>query len=116
MKSVLFLLRTLCHCSVLLLMFIVIGCAEKKPAPVGVSSGLSHPLDPLDAAEITSAKEILAAEKKLEPGFRFYVINLNEPVKAEVLAYKPGDAYRREAFAVLFDRKNNKTYEAIVDL
>ena len=33
-----------------------------------------------------------------------------------MLKYKSGDNFRREAFAVLYDRPNNKTFEALVDL
>jgi len=36
--------------------------------------------------------------------------------KAEVLNFKPGAPMRREAFVVVYERANNKTFEAVVDL
>ncbi|MBA3246812.1 MAG: primary-amine oxidase, partial [Pyrinomonadaceae bacterium] len=46
----------------------------------------------------------------------FSTVVLNEPPKAEVLNFKSGMKFRREAFAVVFDREKNLTYEATVDL
>jgi len=36
--------------------------------------------------------------------------------KAEVLNFKPGAPMRRKAFVVVYERANNKTFEAVVDL
>jgi primary-amine oxidase len=41
---------------------------------------------------------------------------LKEPPKDEVLAYSQGAPFRREAFAVVYDRATNKTLEAVADL
>jgi primary-amine oxidase len=41
---------------------------------------------------------------------------LHEPPKAEVLNFKSGAAFRREAFVVVFERAANRTHEAIVDI
>lgn len=75
-----------------------------------------HPLEPLDAAEMQKAVDVLKAEGKLAEGMKFPSLALNEPPKAEVLAFRPGQPFRREAFAVLYDGKTSKTYEAVVDL
>src|SRR5260370_12023895 len=80
-------------------------------------STTSYPLDPLGKDEIAATVEILKAENKVRlDDTRFPIIVLHEPPKREVLNFKPGDAMRREAFAVALDRSGNKTYEAIVDL
>lgn len=76
----------------------------------------NHPLEPLDAAEMQKAVDVLKAEGKLAEGVKFPSLALNEPPKAEVLAWKLGQPFRREAFAVLYDGKASKTYEAVVDL
>jgi primary-amine oxidase len=73
-----------------------------KPAP-------PHPLDPLNAEELGTAVEVLKSESKLIEGMFFPILVLHEPAKDQ--AEPP-----REAFAVVLDRKNNKTYEAIVDV
>ena len=104
----------------LMMILLAVSCSEKKPAQskaeVPVQAQLQHPLNPLSIEEIRLVKQILLGERKMDTTFRFHVINLNEPPKAEMLKYKSGDEFRREAFAVLYDRPNNKTFEAVVDL
>lgn len=104
--------------TLLVVAMIIISCTE-KPAVKGVAKvqvTTPHPLNPLDTSEITLAKKILLDEGKIDTTYRFYIINLNEPPKAEMLKYKTGDPFRREAFVSVYDRANNKTYESIVDL
>ena len=76
----------------------------------------THPLDPLSKEEITATVEILRANGKVNPDSRFATVVLREPPKSEVLAYKPDSPFRREAFAIIYERATNKTFEAIVDL
>lgn len=76
----------------------------------------THPLDPLSKEEITATVEILKASGKVNNDSRFSTIFLQEPPKSEVLNYKAGDTFRREAFAVIYERATNKTFEAVVDL
>jgi len=76
----------------------------------------THPLDPLDENEITSAVKILQAAPNFPKTALFSTVVLNEPPKAEVLSFKVGAKFRREAFAIVLDRAENKTYEATVDL
>ncbi len=94
------------------------SCIQKtEAAKTGFTAAqFPHPLNPLDTVEIKLVKQILLDEKKIDTTYRFYLINLNEPPKQEILAYKKGDDFRREAFASVYDRASNKTYEAIVDL
>ena len=42
------------------------------------------------------------------------MVQLKEPPKEEVLAWKPGQAMRREAFVVV--KKGAQTFEAVVDV
>jgi primary-amine oxidase len=75
-----------------------------------------HPLDPLNASEIESAKAILLAQRSLGERTRFESIVLNEPTKDQVLGLNGVDAVNREAFIVLFDNDTGATHEAIVSL
>jgi primary-amine oxidase len=75
-----------------------------------------HPLDALSRDEIRAAVEVLKASGKTTQASRFSLITLQEPPKDEVLNFKPGSDFRREAFAVVYERASNKTSEAVVDL
>jgi len=75
-----------------------------------------HPLDPLSAAEIERAWQIVQAERALGPRLRAIFVMLHEPAKKVVLAHRPGDTVERAAFVVLIDSAAGKTYEAVVSL
>jgi primary-amine oxidase len=79
-----------------------------------------HPLDPLDAREISRAVEILRRERLATPDARFVSVSLNEPLKSQVLLAAPaepnGTAVPREAFVVLLEPARHETYEAVVSL
>ena len=76
----------------------------------------NHPLDPLDNAEIGVAVETVRAAKKLPEGVFFPYVALKEPPKAEVLAWKQGKAFRREAFITVYDRTANLLADTVIDL
>jgi len=75
-----------------------------------------HPLEPLSADEFRETAALLRQAGHVGDGFRFASIELREPPKAEVKAWRPGDEIRRLSFAVVFNRADNQTYEAVVDL
>ncbi len=77
---------------------------------------LAHPLDPLSSGEILKTAEVLRGAGKVNDQSRFSLIALHEPPKEEVLAFQPGGSMRREAFAIVYERESNKTFEAVVDL
>jgi primary-amine oxidase len=74
----------------------------------------AHPLDALTAAELTQVKAILKAEDKIGLQARFYSVELSEPEKAAVLAWRPGSALPRRAIAVVSDA--GTVHEAAIDL
>jgi primary-amine oxidase len=76
----------------------------------------THPLDPLTAPEINRATRVLENAGKLGPQAEVVWLYLQEPPKAQVIAYTPGDSLERRAFAVLYDRRTNTTAEALIDL
>jgi len=77
------------------------------PAPIKAE----HPLDALTPGELETVRAVLDASGNA--GAVPYVA-LDEPDKATVLAWKPGQSFGRRAFAVV--RKDGKTFEAVVDL
>jgi primary-amine oxidase len=107
----------LCH-SITVLALI---CAPARPAafeaaqppPAAVQR---HPLDPLTATEIDAAASVLSASPQFPADARFATIVLKEPPKRDVLRFTPGAPIVRQAFAVILDRKRNRTFEAVVDL
>src|SRR5689334_11315876 len=74
----------------------------------------THPLDALTGAELTQVKAILTAEGKFGPKTRFHSVDLDEPEKAAVLAWRPGTALPRRVIAVVSDA--SAVHEAAVDL
>src|SRR5215475_15945586 len=50
----------------------------------------THPLDALTGSEIHQVKELLKADGKLGPTARFHAVDLDEPEKTAVLAWRPG--------------------------
>lgn len=81
-----------------------------------VSQAAEHPLDPLSKQEITTTVEVLQDAGKVTQASRYPIITLHEPPKDEVLRFQPGTAFRREAFAVVYERASQKTFEAVVDV
>jgi primary-amine oxidase len=75
-----------------------------------------HPLDPLAAEEIEAASAILKDKRQLAATARFVFITLHEPEKAAVLAYEPGQPIERQAFVIVRERAERKTYEAVVSV
>ncbi len=74
----------------------------------------THPLDGLSAEEYLAVREILSAAGHLPDSARFPLIELHEPDKAAVLAWKPGSPIPRTARALVKD--GAETHEAIIDL
>ena len=85
-------------------------------AGMGRLHGQTHPLDPLNPSEISAALAALRSDGKLKSGERFPEITLHEPPKPEILAWRPGQSFRREAFVSVFDLAANRLYEALVDV
>src|SRR5580658_3037468 len=78
------------------------------------SQSAKHPMDGLTASEIWTAYEVLQGSHKVDADTRFPMVQLHEPPKEEVLAWKPGQPMRREAFLVV--KQGPQTFEAVVDV
>ena len=74
------------------------------------------PLAPLSRDEILATVQILKQAAKANNDSRFSLITLREPSKQEVLDTRPGSELTRQAFVVVYERKSNQTFEAVVNL
>ena len=75
-----------------------------------------HPLDPLDSDEFRRTAAILRRDEQLSGSWRFASIELLEPPKVVVKAWRSGDPVPRTSLAVLWNRADNQTWEGVVDL
>jgi primary-amine oxidase len=73
-----------------------------------------HPLDGLTAPEHWAILDALRASGQTDKNTRYPLITLREPPKNEVLPWKPGESFRREAF--VYVKQGPKTFEATVDI
>jgi len=73
-----------------------------------------HPLDALTADEYWAVFETMKSSGKIDASSRYAGISLHEPPKAEVLRWKRGDPFRREALAIV--KQGRQTFEAVVDV
>ncbi|CAN5664507.1 primary-amine oxidase [soil metagenome] len=76
----------------------------------------AHPLDPLSAQEIELTTSILKNTHETTSSSLFASIALLEPAKSTVLNFKPGEHFKRQAFAVIYEPSSGKTFEACVNL
>jgi primary-amine oxidase len=83
-------------------------------APPVWPQGVKHPLDALTSEEYWVATSVLSAAGKVNTKTRYPMIQLWEPPKEEVLAWKPGQPMRREAFVMV--EQGRQVFEAVVDL
>jgi primary-amine oxidase len=89
------------------------GCAAACLAILG-GTAAAHPLDPLSAAEIRTAFTVLRDAGLVDAMTRFPLIDLDEPDKAQVLAWRPGGDEFRKAFVVA--RRDRAVHQGVVDL
>jgi primary-amine oxidase len=82
---------------------------------VGASgTSAAHPLDALSAEEIATTVAALREAGDADSATRFALIGLDEPDKAAVLAWRPGQPFARKAFVIA--RRDRTVYEGVVDL
>jgi primary-amine oxidase len=103
--------------ALIVLVFLVLRSGIPVEAtPMATPKTATHPLDPLTADEINTAFTVLKASPQVPTNAFFPYVVLNEPPKDDVLNWKPGKPFQRQANAQVFDRPNNRTYVAIIDL
>jgi primary-amine oxidase len=79
-----------------------------------VTGPSAHPLDALSAEEIATTVAALREAGDADSATRFALIGLDEPDKAAVLAWRPGQPFARKAFVIA--RRDRTVYEGTVDL
>jgi primary-amine oxidase len=77
-------------------------CADQKSTASTGAAAISHPLQPLSPEEIIKAAQIVRRKAPYGQATRFETIELLEPEKAAVRAFKPGDRLSRKARANVF--------------
>lgn len=92
---------------------VVLGCQAPAPSMVPEAAA-PHPLDPLTAAEYARAVTLLREAGHVSDSSRFVALELRDPDKAEVLAWRTGQAFGRTAFAIV--KAGARTFEGMVDL
>jgi len=75
-----------------------------------------HPLEPLTAAEVETAVELIKTLSFFRPTTRIISISLREPAKSHVYAWKESDSIPRHAEATLFDNAANRAYIAKLNI
>ncbi len=78
--------------------------------------GTVHPLDRLTAAEITICREVLQEAGLMGEDVRCAVLGLEEPPKAEVLAFVAGRPVDRRARAVLLDTTTGRSSSVLLSV
>ena len=81
-----------------------------------LSTPQQDPLDPLSAAEITAAREVLEHSGRLTATMRFASLTLREPPKDAVLSQRGSRSFGRTAEAILFDWASSTPIRAHLDL
>jgi primary-amine oxidase len=76
----------------------------------------AHPLDPLTADEFRAAAAVLRRDRGVDERWRFASIELREPAKDVVRAFRPGDPIRRDARVTVWSRDEGTPYKAVVSL
>ncbi|MFK4753702.1 primary-amine oxidase [Oceanobacter antarcticus] len=91
-------------------------CASNPTTASATITTPVHPLDPLTLEELALAAAILKETQQLGDSCRFPYLQLEEPPKAEVLAFKADQPFSRRAFATVLDKSNGAMFEAMIDL
>ena len=73
-----------------------------------------HPLDALSADEINQVISVLLDNGKVDDQTRYPFISILEPSKNEVLSWKAGQPFSRQAQVTV--KNGSETYEAEIDL
>ncbi|MBW4662932.1 MAG: hypothetical protein KME01_01810 [Chroococcus sp. CMT-3BRIN-NPC107] len=77
---------------------------------------IPHPLEPLITKEIAACVAIICNEVKQIKYLRFVTVALHEPPKNEVINFKKGTVFNREAFVSLLDNSTGVVAEVVVSL
>jgi len=94
----------------------LLGGAVALAALLAPGDSVTHPLDPLTAAEIGVVRQVLASAGKLGPAVRFASITLREPPKDAVLRQLASGRFARSAEAIAYDWATSTPFRGEIDL
>jgi primary-amine oxidase len=80
------------------------------------NSSSRHPLEPLSAAEIATAVQLLKTHPVFTPATRIVSVMLREPDKTKVFSWREKPLHERQALAVLVDNDINAAYAVTLNL
>ncbi|VAW18800.1 hypothetical protein MNBD_ALPHA09-1259, partial [hydrothermal vent metagenome] len=98
-------------CALALSVFTTAATAQQRLA---APPRATHPMDALTISEVARAVALIKAAGFADARARFPTITLQELPKAQVLTWRPGQAFARRAFVVMRDQ--GRTFEITVDL
>lgn len=81
---------------------------------MSASTLFEHPLDPLSASELEAAISAARSVWNLDHRHLFAMVQLEEPTKAEVLAWQPGDNFERAVRITVLDRATAAVHEGVI--
>ena len=85
-------------------------------SPQLTAAAVQHPLDPLTADEVAAACTTARTATRSGNDVHFPVVVRQEPGKAAVLAWRPGDGWDRRAEVLVLDRSDGSLSEVVVSL
>ena len=89
---------------------------EISQTQLAAAGSVTHPLDPVSAAEVTHLKAVLEAAGYVGEGMRYSYVMLREPTRDTLAAFTPGGAVPREIGVLITDVSAGKVTEAVVDM
>lgn len=75
-----------------------------------------HPLDPLNAGEISTVRDVLKDAGLMTEHIRMAMLLPVDPTKATLAKWKPGKSFERKAIVTLLDRSDATHTEVIVSI
>src|SRR3984957_15362008 len=105
----------------------MLGAVRRRVAAIGAlaliaagacpaAAGALHPLDPLDADELATIGAVLKKSGRFSENTNFAWVQLDEPAKALVQAFKPGVDFPRRASLDAIDYSQKKAFAVVVDI
>lgn len=80
------------------------------------SNRITHPLDPLSAAEIEAAVALVRAAEFATATLKFETVELHYPAKSFIRGWKKGQDFPRRAFVCCYDISTGDVFECLLDL
>jgi primary-amine oxidase len=84
--------------------------------PWPAAAAALHPLDPLDADELATIDMLLKRSGRFSDGTNFAWVQLQEPAKELVHAFRPGTAFPRRAMLDAIDYAKKTAFAVVVDV